>query len=228
MLKLDNIYKIYNEGKDNEVRALNGVSLNIGNGDMLCIKGASGAGKSTLLHILGCLDESTKGGYYIDNVCVTDLSNKAKARFRNQRIGFVLQSFALIEDESVFVNISIPLFFGRTRFFDIDGRTTEVIKRINIDHLSNRKVKNLSGGEKQRVAIARALVNNPDIILADEPTGALDTKNSEMVMDMLEVLNQEGKTVIIITHEQAVADRCKTIISMADGKIVKQEDGSLS
>ena len=220
MLKLENIYKIYNEGKDNEIRALDGVSIAIENGDMICIKGASGAGKSTLLHIIGCLDSSTKGDYYVDNVHVSTLSNKEKAKFRNQRIGFVLQNFALIEDESVFENISIPLFFSNTHFFDIDSRTTEAIKRINISHLTDRKVKNLSGGEKQRVAIARALINNPEIILADEPTGALDNKNSEMIMDILETLNRNGKTIIIITHEQYIAERCKNIITISDGRIV--------
>jgi len=220
MLKLENIYKIYNEGKDNEIRALDGVSIAIENGDMICIKGASGAGKSTLLHIIGCLDSSTKGDYYVDNVHVSTLSNKEKAKFRNQRIGFVLQNFALIEDESVFENISIPLFFSNTHFFDIDSRTTEAIKRINISHLTDRKVKNLSGGEKQRVAIARALINNPEIILADEPTGALDNKNSEMIMDILKTLNRNGKTIIIITHEQYIAERCKNIITISDGRIV--------
>jgi len=220
MLKLENIFKIYNEGKDNEIRALNGVSLTINSGDMICIKGASGAGKSTLLHILGCLDNSTKGNYYVDNVHVSSLSNKEKAKFRNQRIGFVLQNFALIEDETAFENVSVPLFFGTTHFYDIDSRTSEAIKKLNISHLEDRKVKNLSGGEKQRVAIARALINDPAIILADEPTGALDTTNSEMIMDVLETLNQDGKTIIIITHEQAVADRCKVVITMADGRIV--------
>ena len=173
-----------------------------------------------MMNILGCLDTPTKGDYFIDDVHVSKLSNKATAKFRNQQIGFVLQRFALIEEDSAYDNVSIPLFFSKTAFARIDSLTTKTIEKINIGHLANRKVKNLSGGEKQRVAIARALINDPPIILADEPTGALDTKNSEMIMDILEALNKDGKTIIIITHEQNIAERCRNMITMADGQII--------
>lgn len=219
MLRVSEVKKIFHKKKENEVVALNGISFNVNKGEMIAIMGPSGSGKSTLLHIMGCLDRPTEGTYLLDGINVSTLSDRELAKVRNKKIGFILQQFVLIEDETAIENVGVPLMFGNEKFLKIDSQSYKVMKMLGIDHLASKKVKMLSGGEKQRVAIARALVNNPDIILADEPTGSLDSKNTELIMDILVNLNQEGKTIIIITHDSIVAERCGSIYNIVDGKI---------
>lgn len=204
-------------------QVLKGINLSVDKGEMIAIKGASGAGKSTLLHILGCLDRPSKGTYLLENEDISNVSAKRLAEIRNKKIGFVLQHFALIDDDDVLQNVGVPLLFSRSKLSTIDEKVLRQLSLLGIEHLARRKVSKLSGGEKQRVAIARALVNQPDIILADEPTGALDQKNSQIIIDIFQKLNSEGKTIIIVTHEDFVANSCKKIITISDGIITDEK-----
>lgn len=221
-IKIENLKKYYNEGKESEVKALNGINLNIEQGDLCSIVGASGSGKSTLLYILGCLDRQTEGKYYLNNTDISDLSDKELSILRNKYFGFILQDFGLIEDETVYENIYVPLLFSKDKKDkNIDQKINNLLKELSITELKNKKVKQLSGGQRQRVAIARALINDPKIILADEPTGSLDTKNSEIILNLLMRLNNQGKTVIIVTHNLDIADRTNKRFLMEDG-IIKE------
>lgn len=218
MLILKDVTRIFNNNR-NTVTALDHVSLTVKKGDMISIMGPSGSGKSTLLHIIGCLDIPTSGSCQINNMDITTLPDKERARLRNRVLGFVLQEFALIEEETVLENVAVPLMFGSASFFKIDTRADEMLKLLKIESFAEKKVNMLSGGEKQRVAIARALVNNPDIILADEPTGNLDSKTTRQVMDIFINLNKMGKTIIISTHDPNVAKCCFLQYRMLDGKL---------
>ena len=219
-LELSNIYKEYEINRDNEIQlVLNGVNLTIADGEMIAIMGKSGAGKSTLLHIIGLLDVCNQGTYKLDGEDISDFTNKQRAKIRNEKIGVVLQDFGLVEDETVMENVSLPLMLSRTSMKKIREVALEKMKKVGVEHLSNKKVSVLSGGEKQRVAIARALVCDPEYIMADEPTGALDSVNAEKIMLILSSLNKEGKTVIIVTHDETVAKKCGRIITIKDGKI---------
>lgn len=219
-LELSNIYKEYEINRDNEIQlVLNGVNLTIADGEMIAIMGKSGAGKSTLLHIIGLLDVCNQGTYKLDGEDISDFTNKQRAKIRNEKIGVVLQNFGLVEDETVMENVSLPLMLSRTSMKKIREVALEKMKKVGVEHLSNKKVSVLSGGEKQRVAIARALVCDPEYIMADEPTGALDSVNAEKIMLILSSLNKEGKTVIIVTHDETVAKKCGRIITIKDGKI---------
>ena len=221
MIEIKNLVKIYNKGKTNEFCALKGIDLSIEEGEMVAIIGKSGAGKSTLLHILAAIDSYDKGSYLVDGVSVGDLKEKQRARFRNQKIGIVMQDYALIDEYTIEENVQIPLIFGKVKGNDVrrEKIMTE-LKNVGLDELAKKPVRQLSGGQKQRVAIARALVNNPAFLLADEPTGALDSKTSGEIMDVFEKLNQGGKTVIIVTHDMEVAARCGRVIEISDGEIV--------
>ena len=201
------------------VKALRGVDLAVDRGEMIAIRGSSGAGKSTLLHIIGCLDRPTKGSYRLDGKDVVQESAARLAQIRNRTFGFVMQHFALVDEDSVLQNAAIPLLFARTSPSLAKARALQQLDHLGIAHLARRKTATLSGGEKQRVAIARALVNHPDVILADEPTGALDGENSAMIMEIFKTLHAEGKTIIIVTHEENVAGACKRIITLSDGQI---------
>ncbi|MDO5022599.1 MAG: ABC transporter ATP-binding protein [Eubacteriales bacterium] len=204
-------------GKSIEV--LKGIDLTVAKGEMLAIKGSSGAGKSTLLHIIGCLDKASEGEYMLEGENVSNLSSKKLALLRNSKIGFVMQHFALIEEDSVLKNVGAPLLFSKTKLSHIDFKAQEQLDKLGILKLAKQKAGKLSGGEKQRVAIARALVNQPDIILADEPTGSLDRKNAMTVMDIFSQLHAEGKTIIIVTHEDFVASLCDRTLTILDGQI---------
>ena len=221
MIEIKNLVKIYNKGKTNEFCALKGIDLSIEEGEMLAIIGKSGAGKSTLLHILAAIDSYDKGSYLVDGVSVGDLKEKERARFRNQKIGIVMQDYALIDEYTIEENVQIPLIFGKVKGNDVRReKIMTALENVGLAELAKKPVRQLSGGQKQRVAIARALVNNPTFLLADEPTGALDSKTSGEIMDVFEKLNQGGKTVIIVTHDMEVAARCGRVIEISDGEIV--------
>lgn len=221
MIQIKNLVKIYNKGKTNEFCALKGIDLSIEEGEMVAIIGKSGAGKSTLLHILAAIDSYDKGSYLVDGVSVGDLKEKERARFRNQKIGIVMQDYALIDEYTIEENVQIPLIFGKVKGNDVRReKIMTALKNVGLAELAKKPVRQLSGGQKQRVAIARALVNNPAFLLADEPTGALDSKTSGEIMDVFEKLNQGGKTVIIVTHDMEVAARCGRVIEISDGEIV--------
>ena len=221
MIQIKNLVKVYNKGKTNEFCALKGIDLSIDEGEMVAIIGKSGAGKSTLLHILAAIDSYDKGSYLVDGVSVGDLKEKERARFRNQKIGIVMQDYALIDEYTIEENVQIPLIFGKVKGNDVRReKIMTALENVGLAELAKKPVRQLSGGQKQRVAIARALVNNPTFLLADEPTGALDSKTSGEIMDVFEKLNQGGKTVIIVTHDMEVAARCGRVIEISDGEIV--------
>lgn len=222
MIEIDNIYKIYNKGKVNEFTALKGVSLRISEGEMVAVIGKSGAGKSTLMHIIGCIDDFEQGKYYLNGQDVSKLNEKKRAIIRNRDIGIVLQDFALMENYTVIENVLMPLFFsknaGNRRVRE--EKAKDILSQLEMDEIMDKKVNKLSGGQKQRVAIARAMINNPKVLLADEPTGALDVKTSLEIMNVFKKLNAKGTTVIIITHDMEVANECNRVIEICDGNIV--------
>lgn len=220
MIKIENLTKTYNYKKSNAFTALKEVSLTVDDGEMVAIIGKSGAGKSTLLHIIGCIDTFESGTYTIDDISVHNLSDKKLARIRNEKVGIVMQDFALVEEYTVLENVKVPLYFAKKKSGKAKNLALEALEKVGIKELANKPVNKLSGGQKQRVAIARAIVNNPSFILADEPTGALDTKTSGEIMELFKSLNDDGKTIIIITHDMGVADACKRKIEISDGKII--------
>ncbi len=219
MLQLTNIIKKYNEGKPNEVEALRGVDLIVEKGEMIAIMGPSGSGKSTLLNIIGCMDTLTSGSYLCDGEEVASLSQKKLAALRNKKFGFVLQDFGLLADRSVEENVMVPLLFSKESLKSSSKRIKPILENLRIADLAKRRANQLSGGQAQRVAIARALVNEPDVILADEPTGALDTHTSEDVVNIFKSLNQQGKTIIIVTHNPEVAKACDKTYIIRDGNM---------
>lgn len=222
ILTLKNIGKIYNQNKANSCEALRGVNLEIERGDLIAIIGESGSGKTTLLHILGCLDSPTSGEMSFGGRRVNFKSAKNLAAYRNGKIGFVLQDFGLILGETALENVCVPLLFSKTPFTKMRSRAKKALDMLNIGKLAGKRVNQLSGGQKQRVAIARALVNDPEIILADEPTGALDSKTSAEIVNTLLDLNERGKTVIIVTHDPKIAARCRRVVTIADGNLSEQ------
>lgn len=216
MIELKNIEKIYIRGAEH-VRALRGIDLSIGQGEFVSITGQSGSGKTTLLHILGCLDKPTKGTMSLNGITINGMPESELVKIRRQKIGFVFQQFYLIPGLSVLENVTLPLLFGRTK--KATDETKSLLKLVGLQDKIDRKPSELSGGEMQRVAIARALINNPEVILADEPTGNLDTENSENIFELLKSLNSRGITIIMVTHNTDLADRADRIIQLKDGKI---------
>jgi len=222
LVKLDNIRKIYNIGKANEFEALKGLSLFVEDGELVAVIGKSGAGKSTLLHIIACIDSYEDGKYVLDDVLVKNLSEKKLAEIRNSRIGIVMQDFALVDDFTCIENVMLPLDFAPKKKPDSRELALAALKSVGMDSMAKKPVNKLSGGQKQRVAIARAIVNKPSIILADEPTGALDSKTAVEIMELFRDLNKNGHTIIIVTHDLEIANQCDRIIEISDG-IIKKE-----
>lgn len=221
MIELSGINKYYKYNKRKNYHALKDINLKIEDGEFVAIIGRSGAGKTTLLNIIGLLDNYDSGKYLIDGQNTQGMNDTKLSKLRNEKIGFVLQDYALIENKSVIINVMLPLFFNpKYSFSKMQQVAMKVIEKLGIQDQSHKKVNQLSGGQKQRVAIARAIVNDPSFILADEPTGALDTKTSAEIMELFKSLNDEGKTVIIITHDPTVAEACKRKIEISDGQIV--------
>ena len=220
MIQLSNIVKIYNPKRSNEFEALHKVSATIKDGEMVAVIGKSGTGKSTLLHILACIDSYQSGEYTIDGTLVKNLSERQYAKIRNEKIGMVMQDFALVDDFTALENVMIPLNFSRKRIPNKKGKALAALRSVGIEELAKKPCNKLSGGQKQRVAIARAIVNEPNMILADEPTGALDSKTSAEIMDLFRSLNEQGRTVIIVTHDPKVAEQCGRVIEISDGRIV--------
>ena len=221
MIKLNNIKKIYNPKKSNEFEALHGVSCEIQDGEMAAIIGKSGAGKSTLLHILACIDDYQDGEYTLDGELVKNLSERQYAKIRNEKIGMVMQDFSLVEDFTALENVMIPLNFAKPKIKNKKEKALAALESVGIEELAKKPCNKLSGGQKQRVAIARAIVNEPSVILADEPTGALDTETSAEIMELFKSLNHEGKTIIIVTHDMNIAEQCDRVIEISDGHVVK-------
>ena len=220
MMELRNIVKTYQMEKV-QVQALRGMSFSIKEGEMVALMGPSGCGKTTLLNILGCLDTPTSGSYYLDGIEAKNLSDSQLAEIRNRKIGFVFQTFNLLARTSALENVRLPLLYGNGH--DSRGRALEALKRVGMGHRASHSPAELSGGERQRVAIARALVNNPAIILADEPTGNLDSRSSRDILDILYELNRvEGITVVVVTHEQEIANQAQRVIMLKDGQIVDE------
>lgn len=216
LLEIKNLSKTFING-DNTVVALNSINLSIEKGDMIAIVGPSGSGKSTLLNILGLLDTPDTGTYKINDINMKNIKDSELAKYRNTYFGFIVQHFALINHFSVYDNIEIPLEYGKVKKKFRKNRITNILSKLGIIDKISVTCKNLSGGQAQRVAIARALVNNPEVILADEPTGSLDSKTSQEIINLLKEINSQGKTIIIITHDNNIAKQCNKIINIEDG-----------
>ncbi|MCK4403828.1 MAG: ABC transporter ATP-binding protein [candidate division Zixibacteria bacterium] len=222
LISTDRLVKIYNLG-DFEIHALRGISLSIEKREFVAIMGPSGSGKSTLMHILGCLDRPTKGSYFLEGKDISSLDRNSLASIRNQKIGFVFQVFNLLSRTTALENVELPLLYDGTSTKDRIQRAKKALSMVGLEGRENSYPNQLSGGQQQRVAIARALVNDPAIIMADEPTGNLDTRTSVEVMGIFQSLNDAGITVVLITHEKDIAAYAKRNITFRDGRIVKDE-----
>ncbi len=215
------VSRTYTIGFDVEVRALDGVSLRIERGELVAIMGSSGSGKSTLMNILGCLDAPTGGAYLLDGVDVAGIADDDLADLRNRKIGFVFQSFNLVARTSALGNVELPLAYAGLGRVDRRRRAVAALQAVGMSDRLDHAPSELSGGQQQRVAVARAIVTNPALILADEPTGNLDSRSSDEVLDIFEGLNDQGRTVVIITHEPEVAGRCDRVIRLGDGRVLE-------
>lgn len=223
IIEINNLTKTYSIG-DIKVNALNGINLEIKKGEFVAIMGPSGSGKSTLMNILGCLDTPTDGNYFLENRDVSKLNDNSLAEIRNKKIGFVFQTFNLLSKSNIIDNVDLPLIYSKNKLTKTKKELIqEVILSLGLNGRQKHKPSELSGGQRQRVAIARALVNNPAIILADEPTGNLDSRTGEEIMAIFQDLNENGRTILIVTHELDIAKHTKRIIYLKDGMIINEE-----
>ena len=206
-----------------DVVALDNMTLEVGKGDFIAICGVSGSGKSTLLHIIGCLDRPTSGTVLVSGTDVSTLNDVVLSKIRNDKIGIVLQDFALIPYRTAYDNVMVPLYFSKNKK-NAHKRIMESLEKTGVADLAKREIRKMSGGQKQRVAIARALVNNPDIILADEPTGQLDSKTKKEIAELFKAINAEGRTILVVTHDDGLAKTADRIIRISDGKIVSADE----
>jgi len=219
MINIKDLHKSYHMGS-NSLHVLKGINFDVEEGELVSIMGSSGSGKSTLLNILGMLDEADEGSYTLDNVPIKNLNEKIAARYRNKFLGFIFQSFNLINYKSALDNVTMPLYYQGMKRNERVERSMHYLEKVGLAQWAGHRPSELSGGQKQRVAIARALASDPKVLLADEPTGALDTKTSYEVMDLIQGINDEGKTILIVTHEDDIAHMTKRIVNLKDGVII--------
>ena len=220
LIDIRDLYKIYNEGKESEVRALNGVTLQIDKGEFVAIVGQSGSGKSTMMNVLGCLDVPTYGDYFLDGTDIGSLSDKQLARIRNREIGFIFQGYNLIQELDALENVTLPLIYRGVSVFDREDMAMEALAKVGMDDRAHHRPGEMSGGQQQRVAIARAIATSPPIIMADEPTGALDSRTGRHVIEILRDLYRGGTTILLITHDDNIAATAKRVVRLSDGRII--------
>ena len=226
MIQMQGIKKRYYEGKPNELEILHGIDLQVYPGEFVAIVGESGSGKSTLMNIIGALDRPSEGSYLLDGVDMLSLKDERTSEIRNKKIGFVFQNFNLIGRQSAQKNVELPMLYAGLPARQRAQRAMELLELVGMKERARHQPNELSGGQKQRVALARAMANDPAILLADEPTGALDSQTSRTVMDLFHQLNrQQGKTIVLITHSQALAEECQRILTLADGQIIGERAG---
>ena len=226
VIRMENIVKTYYLGKPNELEILHGINLTVNKGEFVSIVGESGSGKSTLMNIIGVLDRQTQGDYYLEGQDVNGMSDEVRSAIRNRRIGFVFQNFNLLPRANALKNVMVPLLYGEEHSKNGKEHAMEMLKMVGMEDRADHRPNELSGGQKQRVAIARAMINDPAIILADEPTGALDSKTGHMVMDLFHKLHEEqGKTIVLITQSQELAQETERIVTLLDGQIVADNGG---
>ena len=226
VIRMENIVKTYYLGKPNELEILHGINLTVNKGEFVSIVGESGSGKSTLMNIIGVLDRQTQGDYYLEGQDVNGMSDEVRSAIRNRRIGFVFQNFNLLPRANALKNVMVPLLYGEEHSKNGKEHAMEMLKMVGMEDRADHRPNELSGGQKQRVAIARAMINDPAIILEDEPTGALDSKTGHMVMDLFHKLHEEqGKTIVLITHSQELAQETERIVTLLDGQIVADNGG---
>ena len=223
VIELKSVSKVYKSKGVDDVVALDNMTLEVGKGEFIAICGVSGSGKSTLLHIIGCLDRPTSGTVLVSGTDVSTLNDVVLSKIRNDKIGIVLQDFALIPYRTAYDNVMVPLYFSKNKK-NAHKRIMESLEKTGVADLAKREIRKMSGGQKQRVAIARALVNNPDIILADEPTGQLDSKTKKEIAELFKAINAEGRTILVVTHDDGLAKTADRIIRISDGKIVSADE----
>ena len=223
LIELRDVYKIYSEGLESEVRALNGISLTIDHGEFVAVVGQSGCGKSTLMNVLGCLDIPTRGTYLLDGTDVQDLSDGQLSHIRNQEIGFIFQQYNLIQTLTVQENVELPLIYRGIDPIDRKELALEALNRVGLADRRRHYPTQMSGGQQQRVAIARAISTHPPVIMADEPTGALDSRTGQQVLKFLQQLNREGSTIILITHDNGIAATAPRMVRLSDGKVISDQ-----
>ncbi len=222
MIEIKDLHKSYKVGK-NALHVLKGINFSVKEGELVSIMGSSGSGKSTLLNILGILDEADEGTYHLDGVPIKNLNERIAANYRNKFLGFIFQSFNLINYKSALDNVALPLYYQGISRGERNDRAMSYLEKVGLAEWATHKPNELSGGQKQRVAIARALASHPKVLLADELTGALDTKTSYEIMDLIQKINDEGKTILVVTHEEDIAQMTKRIVHLKDGVIINDE-----